>query len=199
MQSIQKKLELMTEQAAKNASLALSRLTGESVSVIISGIGIETVQKNLLKNIEPETAAVGICMPITGELKGSSLLLFSKDIAYELTDLLFQRNLPFTKRDFSELDKSALKEVANIICSSFITVFADALKIKVTEHIPSISYDMYGAIIDQVIADFSTEKGLVMEIKFDFKRSSVQGHVMLVFGIKEVEVIIKALQTNDNI
>ena len=188
------KLLKMTDEAAKNASNALSKLSGEKVIVEVSKAEVTKIQRKF-PDIEPESIVAGIYLPITGEVKGASLLIFPEEIAYTLCDVLVRRK-PGTTHKLTELDKSALKEVGNIICGSFLTVFSNTLKVKIVEHVPSLSFDMFGAVVDVIIAEFAqkAKEALVIEVKFVFERADIKGYVVLIFGLEEMKAIIKALR-----
>jgi len=186
----------MTDEAARFASDALTKLSGEKVNVEISKTEITRIQRKF-PDIEPETIVAGIYLPITGEVKGASLLIFPEKIAYALCDVLMKRPVG-TTRNLTELDKSALKEVGNIICGSFLTVFANTLKIKIVENVPSLSFDMFGAVVDVIIAEFAqkAENALVIEVKFVFEHANIKGYLVLIFGLEEMKAIIEALRLN---
>lgn len=186
-------LKVMTDAAAKRASQSLSKLTGEQVNVDVSKAEITKVTR-IFPGIEPESRVVGIYMPVTGEIKGASLLIFPEEIAYTLCDVLVRREVG-TTHQFNELDKSALKEVGNIICGSFLTVFSNTLKIKIVEHIPQFSFDMFGAVVDQIIAEFAlkADEALVIEITFVFEKMPLKGYVVLLFGLEEMRAITDVL------
>ena len=188
------KLSTMTTEAAKSASRALTKLSSEKVTVEVAKAEITKVQRTF-PGIGPESIVAGIYLPITGEIKGASLLIFPEKIAYTLCDLLVRRK-PGTTRKLTELDKSALKEVGNIICGSFLTVFSNTLKIKIIEHIPELSFDMFGAVVDQIIVQFAqkAQEALVIEVKFVFEHANIKGYVVLVFGIEEMKAIMEALE-----
>jgi len=141
-----------------------------------------------------ETRVAGIYLPITGEVTGASLLIFPEPIAYTLSDLLVRRKKG-TTHQLTELDKSALKEVGNIICGSFLTVFSNTLKIKIVEHVPEFSFDMFGAVVDQIIAEFAkkADEAMVIEVKFNFEHANIKGYVVLIFGIDQMKTILDAL------
>jgi len=189
----QAKLTKMTDEAAKLASNALTTLSGKKVTVDVSKAEITKIQRKF-PDIEPETIVAGIYLPITGEVKGAALLIFPEKIAYTLCDVLVKRPVG-TTRKLTELDKSALKEVGNIICGSFLTVFSNTLKIKIVENVPSLSFDMFGAVVDVIIAEFAqkAEDALVIEVKFVFEHANIKGYVVLIFGLEEMKAIMDAL------
>lgn len=192
-ESKQSKLVEIALLAAENASRALSRLSGETVEVEITKVEVTEVQRGF-DGIHPESMVAGVYLPVTGDVKGASLLIFPEKIACDLCDLLVRRELG-TTRQLTELDKSALKEVGNIICGCFLSVLSNALKIKVIENVPSFSFDMFGAVVDQIIAQFALNAGdvLVIEVKFVFEKAPVKSYVALVFGLEEMHAIVDTL------
>ena len=188
-------LTKMASEAAKKASLALLKLSGEKVSVEFAKVKIGKIQR-IFSHMDPESMVAGVYLPVTGEIKGASILLFPKKIAYSLCDELNRRKIG-TTRQLSELDKSALKEVGNILCGSLLTVFSNTLKIKMIENVPEFSFDMLGAVVDQIVAQFvqKAEDVLLVEIRFGFEHVKIKGHILLIFGAKEMKVIIEALES----
>jgi chemotaxis protein CheC len=187
-------LTKMTHKAAENASRALSKLSDEKVKVEVSKTEVTKIQR-IFPGIGPETIVAGIYLPVTGEVKGASLLIFPEDVAYVICDLLLKRK-PGTTRRLTELDESALKEVGNILCGSFLTIFSNTLKVKIVENVPSFSFDMFGAVVDKIIAQFAqrAEDALVIEVKFDFEHTQIKGYVVLIFGLEEMKALISALE-----
>ncbi len=183
-------LQEINKQAAVNASRALSKLIGRTVSVDISKAEVKNVEK-LTPIIGQEEIAVGIYLPVTGDVKGASLLIFPKETAFTLSDLLVRRE-PGTTRKLTELDESALKEVGNIISGNYFTVLSNKLGVKIIEHIPRFSFDMFGAIIGQIITKFvqEVEKALIIEIEFIFKPITLKGYFLLLFRVEELKAVL---------
>ena len=184
------KLQKINKQAALNASGALSKLIGRPVSVGISKAEVKRVEE-LSPLIGSEEIVAGIYLSVTGDLRGAALLIFPKETAFTLSDLLVRREVG-TTRKLTELDESALKEVGNIISGNYLAVLSNTLQVKIIEHIPSFSFDMFGAIVSQIIAKFaqSSEKALVIEVGFTFKPVTLKGYFLLLFQIEELNAIL---------
>jgi len=186
---VEDKLQEINQQAASKASCALSKLTDREVSIGVSKTEIKKVE-DLSPILDPEEIIAGVYLPVTGDVKGASLLLFPKETAFTLSDLLNRRE-PGTTRKLTPLDESALKEVGNIISGNYFTVLSNELQVKIIEHIPSFSFDMFGAIVNQIIAKFAqgAEKVLVIEIEFIFKPRTLKGYFLLLFDLQELKAI----------
>ena len=188
------KLKEISKMAAKNASKSLAKLIGQEAEVGIFKAEVKKVEE-IKPVVGPEEIVAGIYLPVTGEAKGAALLIFPKETALKLSDLLSRRPVG-TTRKLTELDESALKEVGNILSGNYFTVLSNLLQIKIIEHLPNFSLDMFGAIVGQIITKFvqKAEKALVFEIGFTFKPVTLKGYFLLLFEVEEINAILSALK-----
>ena len=187
-------LEDVTREAAENTSKALSKLLNREVGIEFLKVGIKKVD-DLCPLIPAEEIVAGILMPVTGDAEGAALLVFPDETALALTEFLMDRE-PGTSRQLTEFDKSALSEVGNIIVGAYLTVVSNTVAAKLIEHVPEFAYDMFGAIISQVVAKFAEEAEdvFVVEIEFAFPPESLRGYFLLVFRKADSERIFGALE-----
>ena len=120
---MENKLQEINKEAALNTSAALKKLIGQPVSVVISKPEVKDV-KELSPTIGAEEIVAGVYLPISGDIQGAALLIFPKETTFTLSDLLVRRP-PGTTQELTELDKSALKEVGNIITGNYFTVLGN--------------------------------------------------------------------------
>ncbi len=187
------KLEQINKEAADKASDALSKLIDRPVEVGISRADVKKVE-DLSPLIGTEEVVAGIYLPVTGDVNGAAMLIFPKETAFTLSDLLVKRE-PGSTRQLTQLDESALKELGNIISGSYLTVLANTLQIKIVEHIPNFSFDMFGAIVSQIISEFAqkTENALVIEIEFIFKPETFKGYFLLLFEVEQFKAMLGSI------
>lgn len=191
------KLTEINERAASDASKALSKLIDRPTSVVINRPEVKKVEE-LAPIINPEEIVAGIYLPITGDVTGASLLIFSKETAFTLCDLLVKRE-PGTTRKLAELDESALKEVGNIVSGNYFSALSNLLQVKIVGHIPSFSFDMFGAVISQIIANFAqeTKNALVIEIEFIFEPVTLIGYFLLLFKPEEINAVLGGVKESN--
>ncbi len=182
-----KKLQEINKQASLSMSRALSGLIDRPVDVRTTKAEVKKVEE-LSPIIGPEEIVAGIYLPITGDIKGAALLIFPEETAFTLCDLLVKRKLGTTRR-LSGLDKSALKEMGNILCGNYLAVFSNTLQVKIIEHIPSFSFDMFGAVISQIITNCAqkVKTVLVVEIEFIFKPETLKGYFLFLFELEHIK------------
>ena len=187
---VSKKFQDINNEAGLKASEALSKLIDRPVIVEIIKAEEKKIEE-LNPLIGPEEMVAGVYLPVTGDLKGTSLLIFPQETACSLSDLLVGRQ-PGTTSKLNELDKSALKELGNIISGNYFTVLSNRLKAKIIENVPNFGFGMFGAILEQIISKFAqeTKKALAIEIVLSIKQATLKGYFMLFFNIEEIEVIL---------
>jgi len=190
---MQEKLKEINKQAAMNASIALSKLINRPVGIEIPRAEVKRVEE-LRPLLGLGEIVAGIYLPVTGDIKGAALLVIPKESAFTMSDLLVKRK-PGTTRKLTELDESALKEVGNIISGNYLTILSNILQVKVIEHLPSFSFDMFGAIVSQIIVEFArkVDKALVIELEFVFKPEILKGYFILLFEVEQFKALIGSL------
>lgn len=186
-------LTKITKEATEKASLALLKLTHQQASIEFTKIEVGKV-KDVFMKLNPESIVTGIYLPISGDARGASLLVFPEKVSYLLCDMLMGKK-PGMTRQLNEQDKSALNEVGNIILGSILTVLSNNLKMKMIEHMPNFCLDMLGAVVDQIIVQFiqKSEEVLIIELVFNFSGSEVKGYVLLIFETVELKNLLKLL------
>jgi len=188
---VKQSLQKINSVAAANASRALKKLFKENVILKIPRATITDVNK-IKPPIDPEEMTVGIYLPIGGDVKGAALLVIPRDTSFVLSDILLKKKEGSTRK-LTRLDKAALKEVGNIICGQYFTVFSNMLRIKIVENIPHFSYNMFGSIISDIIARFSrlSDEALIVEVNMVFKPKVLKAYFLLLFEPLKITRLLK--------
>jgi chemotaxis protein CheC len=172
----EKLLRKISEAGTNNASKALSAMTGRSVEIKTISTDFVTIEE-IPQFYGPEEVVTAVYLPVTGDAHGCALLVFDKNSAVRVADLLM-RHAGITETSI-ELYRSALKEIGNIMSGSFLNATADVLDIKLVEGIPTLTTDMMGAIMNQIISEFAqtTKQALAIEIGFAIKDVEVTAYL----------------------
>ena len=184
-------LQKINKLASASASQALKKLFKQNVELKIPRAKIENIKK-LKPIIDPEEMTVGIYLPISGDAKGAALLVIPRETAFALSDMLLKKK-PGSTRKLTRLDKAALKEVGNIICGQYFTVFSNMLGIKIVEQLPNFSYSMFGSIISDIIGKFSqlSNEALIVELNMIFKPKVLKAYFLLLFEPLKITRLLK--------
>jgi len=176
-----------------NAATALSQMLNTSVEIRVPSVKlleISDVPDHLGGDDKP---VLGMFLKMLGDAKGNMLLIYPIESAERMVSLLLQQDIKGEEL-FSELSLSALKEVGNILASTYLSALGTMLNINLICSTPSISYDMAGAIIDYTLIELcSTEdKALVVETEFFLRGDEVKGNFFLIPDPGSLEVILAA-------
>ncbi len=179
--------------ASLNASKALSKLIDRPVKIDILNVEVKKVDE-LSLIIGPEEIIAGIYTPITGDVLGAALLMFPKETALTLCDLLEKRE-PGTTRKLTKVHESLLKDVGNIISANYVTVLSNMLKVNMVEHMRGLDFDMFRSLVGQIITKFArdTGKALVIEIELIFKPIRLRGYFLFLFEPEDAHEILDTL------
>ena len=177
--------------AAANASRAIKKMFGKAVELKIPLSKVENIRR-LKPFLDPERMIVGVYLPIGGEVKGAALFVIPRETAFILSDILLKRRPGFARK-LTRLDRSALKEVGNIICGQYFTVFSNMLGLKIIENIPNLSCSMFGAIMSDIFTRFSRfgDEALIIEVNMVFKPKVLKAHFLILFEPVKVMSLLK--------
>jgi chemotaxis protein CheC len=194
-------LEKMAQEGADNSSNALSRIVNQAVSV--ETIAVRAIPVEKIPEIigSPEEMVTTVIMEVRGEVNGNIMLVYPKQSAINVADLLAKRDLGTTTQ-LAELDKSALKESGNIIAGSFLSAISNYLQINMIETIPDIASDMLKATMDFVLVRFAkNEKSEAVAFEIDFEMSTaaaaadkVKAYFVLLLDVESAAKVLESLR-----
>jgi len=179
---------------AGHAANALSQLTGKKIVISVPEVRSVPLKRIVELVGPPESLVAAIYMKLMGDTRGRSLLIFPKQSAFNLVDILMKRSAGQTKF-LSEIDCSALKEVGNILTGAFLTSLAEFLNVSLIPSVPLIAYDIVGGILEALVVEFGEEADYIYCIQTEFADPSLDigGSFIPVFDRKSLDVIIEKI------
>ncbi len=141
-------LKEMGNIGAGNAATALSNMIEKNVDIEVPKVRIVDLSE-LYKVLEsPEEITAATVVAVNGEAPGKMLMLFGSKSAKKLISFLIgQEPEDLTKLD--EMQSSALMEIGNIMCSSYIIALSNLTSLFLESGVPILAVDMIGAIISE--------------------------------------------------
>lgn len=141
-----------------------------------------------------EETRVGVLLEIKGDINGMFMFLISEPFLQVMLEGL----LGIEVQDIHELDSlslSAVGEIGNIMCCSYINALTRMMDIKVDVSVPDICVDMIGAILSVPMIHFAciSDELLLIEDRYHFGDTSVISHVLFLPEIDSLERIFHAL------
>jgi len=146
-----------------HAATALSTLLQRRIDMSVPKVW--TIPFEQLSDIvgQLDTPQVTIYVRVEGEAPGKAVFFFPLESAEIVVQALFGSNEP---RDLytDEMAQSALKEVGNILVSSFLIALTQFSGIPLHPSVPAIAVDMIGASLDAIFLEEGMLDDLVLFI-----------------------------------
>lgn len=179
---------------AGNAATALAKMLNKRV-----GMDVPKVKILEFKDVSEtlggaETQVVGILLRVTGDLSGYIMFILEYNAAHLLVNILMGK--PFDELgEFSELEISALKEIGNILASSYVSALAALTNLNVLPSVPDMAIDMAGAILSVPAIEFGKvgDTALYIETEFSEDGKRVIGDFFLIPDVESYDTLLRAL------
>jgi len=141
-----------------NAATALAQMIGASVDIDPPQAEFVPLELASERLGAVETPVVAVLTPVVGDAPASILLAFPFDAAASLCGLLGTDAL-------SDMGRSALQEIGNILTASYLTSICSFTGLSVEPAPPLLAVDMLGAVVDGVLAMAVADTDRVLFLK----------------------------------
>lgn len=180
---------------AGNAVTALHQMTRKIIMLEVPKVTLLPFGEVVERLGGPEEEVVGLFLRVYGDARGNMLIAMSRKSAEQLIDILF----PGQSSVFGEMEISALKEIANILTSTYLNAMGGILKKIFIPSIPSFSIDMAQAIVDLLLIEIAevSNEALVIETFFKSRDNSFYGHFFLLPDPASIKVIMEAVSKKE--
>jgi len=180
---------------ANNAAQALTKMIGTVVSVMTVGAKMLPIEKLAETIGSPEDVVTTVTLSLYGDVSGSTALVIPQDSAFKLADLLSKKPIGTTTK-LDEMDKSALKETANIVAGTFLGAISNYVRLNMIEGVPSLTTDMVEATIEDILARFTVrlKVAVAFQIDFEFGAVGLNGYSFVLFNPESADKVITRLK-----
>ncbi len=175
----------LSEAGARNAAAALSQLIGRPLNLEVPwarAVALETVPE-IVGGRSRHVCALSL--RVFGGLRGNLLLLFGAEQVPVLLRLILggasgtprqDGDEVFDKR-LTDLQRSALQEVGNILAAAYLNALSDLLGVSLLPSIPGLAIDMVGAVTDFLLIEMAplTDTALVLASEVHEPESGLKG------------------------
>ena len=164
-----------------NAATAISFMINRKVEISVPEVEVVPVSQVIFVAQDPEEVVVGVKMPVRGDLEGDVLLIMGSIVAKKIAEILLG-SAPEDLLQIDEFSLSALKEVGNIMCGTYVSALANFLDLKIETLPPDLVVDMISAIFAEVsIQDVEGEEEVVLvETLLRIEGEELTSYMMLI-------------------
>lgn len=179
---------------AGSAATALSQLLGKDIKLNVPEVTIIPIEKVNEKIAKQQQIIVAVYLRIYGEIQARALLILPQDKIFYIIDLLMKKKLGSTK-EFGETEQSAIKEIGNIIISSYLNAIAKLIGLNSVPSVPALAVDMADAIIQTISAELAEvgPEAFLIENEMTEKETDISITLLILPEIDSMKKILKAL------
>lgn len=178
---------------AGNAATSLAQMLQSKVDIKVPKIDLLDFSEVGEAMGGEEKLMAGIYLGIEGDLTGSIMFLVEEKCAHSLVGKLMGMDTS-EETDFSDIEKSALNEIGNIITGAYLSALSTLTNLTAIATIPSLCIDMAGAILSVPAIEFGTmgDKMLMIETAFT-DDIEINGYFILCPDLESYDKLLSAL------
>ena len=176
---------------AGNATTALASLLQSKVDMKVPNVMMLDFKDvgNMLGGEEQELVAA--YLGVEGDITGSILFLIHKDTAMMIAKKLLG---DYCGDDLGEMERSAVKEVSNIITGSYLNALATLTGLTIYPSVPDLAVDMAGAILSVPAIEFGIMGDKILLIQSQLTNEiELDGFFIMVPDVDSYEKILRSL------
>lgn len=138
-------LSQVAETISEKATDAFSKLLGSDVTAEVPALEVLPLGEAVERLGSPGEQITAAWLPVVGQIEASVLLIFDPEGEKQIYDVLGLE--PYT-----EMARSALQEMANIIGTQYVFGIAESCGLTFEPEPPEVSEGMLGAVLSTVLA-----------------------------------------------
>lgn len=179
---------------AGNAATSLSIMLGKKIDMSVPAVNI--IEFETLVDGSSDKEVAGIVVRVLGDFPGSILIVFEKNVAREIISELTGSDF---QEELTEMGRSVLCEIGNILSSSYMNAIAQFTGLKVVASVPAVSDDMLSAILATTFVESGQYDEYILDIEtvfLDENRSNLGAHFYYIPVPGSIEKILKTIGMN---
>ncbi len=177
---------------AGNATTALSQMLNTRVDMKVPQVKLMEFKEVGTTMGGEDQIVAGIYLVVEGDITGSIMFMQKKESARVMISKLM--GMEIQGEEFSEMEKSALKEIGNIITGAYLNSLSSLTHLTIYPSVPDLCIDMAGAILSVPAIEFGTVSDRLLLIQTDFTDDEdMSGYFILVPDEKSYGKILESL------
>ena len=173
---------------ASHAATALSQMVNRNIQIGIPRVAVVSIEQSI-NILSDEQEIAGIYLKLSDKVPMYILLLLSKNSSLYLSSLLMGIEPDPSKEYLDDMDQEALKEVGNIMMTSFFNSLTNLLGVTMIPGPPQIAYDSPKVILESVIVKLTDVTSDVVYFDSDVGDMDNEGFKINMFLLPEPQSI----------
>ncbi|MGH7738505.1 MAG: chemotaxis protein CheC [bacterium] len=179
---------------AGHGATALSQLLGKRINITVPNATVLSLSEIPQLMGDPNTLVAGLTLSILGDATGKILLLFPRDSALHLADMLLKQPVG-TSKILNEMGHSAIKEAGNILTGAYLSALNEFLGMLLLISVPTLVFDLAGALLSTISQGLDEGlKVICIEIQFVDAQEVIGGYFILVPDAVSLRALFQAIK-----
>ena len=180
---------------AGNAATALADILDDRVEISIPIVRVTDFDTAVNALGGAESMTVGVMLNYSGDANGMIMFLLNMDDAKQVMNILLQGYGEEDENEITEMKLSAIKEIGNILGSSYIGSIATLTGLQIELSIPYVAIDMAGALMSVPIIEFGAvgDKVMFIEESFSGREHNLKSNVVMFAQVDTLRIIMERL------
>jgi chemotaxis protein CheC len=184
----------MAKEGGNTVASHLSQMTGMETKMEITKINFIDIPD--IKTQIGDEKQIGISIEMVEKPHGYILFLFSarsaKDLAAGMIGDMGETDPSAT--GFTDMERSAIQEIGNIMTSGFIDGWANVLDTTIDISTPNFTFGPGSGMVDQIVGDRDDEMALMFDSRVQALDSDIN---VTVYTFPELEELVDLMQQID--
>jgi chemotaxis protein CheC len=147
-----------------NAATSISQLIKKPVNMTLPIIDLIDYEELYETTMAEDTVVNAVIMKMFGDAEGTFLFVTSDGSLNDLINMMMPAGIVLT----DELSQSGIKELVNILVTSFVNAISKLVNINIISSVPVLTMEMFGAILSGVYMESEQYDENIMIIKNEF-------------------------------
>lgn len=176
----------------EHAATALSQLMGKGVQIQVPRL--QFMDAAALSELLDAQEVTALHLQILGNVRGSILVLLRQENAQRILELLLG-SLPKPGEPLSEMERSTLMEVGNILASACLNALGNTLKMTLLPSVPTLVKGKAAELLSRVMEQGSEGEAIVMiDTMFSVSDAFCGGSIFLIPATASLGTMLGALE-----
>jgi chemotaxis protein CheC len=182
----------MAKEGANTVADHLNQMTGMETEMEITKINFLDIED--IKTHVGHDKQVGIHIQLTESPHGYILFLFSARSAKTLASGMLPGDSGGSANGFSDMEKSAVQEIGNIMTSGFIDGWANVLNTTIDISTPKFTYGAGSRMVENLVGSRPDEMALVFDSRVHAHDADVEVKVYTFPQLSELVELMKQIE-----
>jgi chemotaxis protein CheC len=182
---------------AGTAATALAQMTGRSVPMGVPTVTLLPVEEVADRTGDAERVVAAMFLGVGGDVTGHMLFVMGEDAAREVVDALMggMGDPAGDGGGFTEMELSALQEVANILTGSYLNALAQITGLRLEPTPPAVGVDFAGALVGAALVEVAmeSETAILIETPLGDGEAPSLGDVLFIPTSEALQLVLGRL------